>query len=350
MSLEKKLYDIKVNPPQMVWEKVSTALDGLSFENSFKNKLVDIIAEPPATTWYLVKKTLDEFKTNNIIADKLNLFNETPPASIWNKINAEMDDELLTEKFAKHLIALEVVPPENNWQNIVSELDNKTPVVPFTKKYNGFIKYAAVAVILGFIAWGGIRFLNTGTNKPEEVATTKIESAPATNIPQTQNTEVKTADNNSPVAEQNEKINTPKEERASITNKEIKIKPRNRASENSLIASLNTFQNSHSGTEEIVADVNNLQQNKKVPITNNNTDTSAPRYLVYLNEEGSLMKVSKKLADLKCIYTKDGDITQDALASLNKQICADLVKTWQEKLAKAPFSSFDPLELADILK
>ena len=351
MSFEKKLYDIEVNPPQMVWEKISTNLDDLSFENSLKNKLVDINAEPPAVIWNQVKKNLDEFEPENIIADKLSQFNEIPPTGIWNKINAELDNDLLTEKFAKHLIVLEITPPESNWQSIISELDNQIPVVPLTRKSSRFIKYAAAAVILGFVAWGGIQLLNTGTNKPEEVATTKIESAPTINTPQSQSTEVKTADNNSTTATgQDEKTDTPKEQLAALNKREIKNKPGSMSTNKNLLASLNTFQNNHSGTEEIVADVNNLQQNKRVPITTNNADTTAPRYLVYLNEEGSLIKVSKKLADLKCIYTKDGEITQGALASLNKQICTDLVKTWQEKLAKAPFSSFDPLELADILK
>jgi len=350
MSFEEKLYGLEVNPPQMVWEKISTTLDDLSFENSFKNKLVEIHAEPPATAWNQIKKNLDEFEQENLIADKLNQFNETPPALIWNKINAELDNEFLTEKFAKHLNVLEVTPPESNWQSIVSELDNKVPVVPLTKKYSRIIKYAAVAAILGFIAWGGIQLLNTGTNKPEEVAATKIETAPVINTPQTQNTEAKTSDNNSKVPTQDEKINTSKEQLATLNKREIKTKSGSLAANKNLIASLNTFQNNHSGTEEIVADLNNLQQNKRVPIATNNADTTAPRYLVYLNEEGSLMKVSKKLADMECIYTRDGDVTQDALATLNKQICTDLVKTWQAKLAKAPFSSFDPLELADILK
>jgi len=207
MSIEKKLYDIEVNPPQMVWEKISTTLDDLSFENSFKNKLVNINAEPPATTWDQVKKNLYEFEQESLIADKLNRVNENPPASIWNKINAELGNEVLIEKFAKNLNALEVTPPESNWQSIVSELDNKIPVVPLTKKYTRFVKYAAAAVILGFIAWGGIQLLNSGTNKPEEVAVNKIESVPVTNTPETQNTEVKTPDSNSTVPTQDEKIN-----------------------------------------------------------------------------------------------------------------------------------------------
>jgi len=351
MSFEKKLYDIEVSPPQMVWENISIALDDVSFENNFKKKLVGINAEPPVTTWNLIEKKIGGFEPNKSIADKLNRLSEIPPPANWNLIEAVLDDGYLTEKFARYLNALEVVPPEKNWQNIISELDSKIPVVPFTKKYNAFIQYAAAAVIIGFIAWGGIRLLNTGgINKSNEVAVTKSEPVPPVSMPKTQNTDVKAEDNNSVSLVQDEQTNFPKKNLTNLTKGENKIKSGSRSSNDVLIASLNTFQNDHSGTEEIIADVNNTQQNKRVPMAGNNTDTTAPRYLVYLNEEGSLMKVSKKLADLKCIYSKDGEIPQDILASLDKQICTDLVKTWQEKLAKSPFSSFDPLELADILK
>jgi len=62
------------------------------------------------------------------------------------------------------------------------------------------------------------------------------------------------------------------------------------------------------------------------------------------------MKVSKKLADLTCIYTKDGEVSQNALAKLDRVICNDMVSCWQEKLALTPINlSFNPLEMADVL-
>jgi hypothetical protein len=117
------------------------------------------------------------------------------------------------------------------------------------------------------------------------------------------------------------------------------------------LASVTAPQTSHTNSEEIIADINSIQKNKPVEIVAAAADPSAPRYLVYLNDDGELMKVSKKLADMKCLYNKNGEISQDALASINNKVCNDLVKSWQEKLSKAPMNfSMNPLEMADILK
>ncbi len=344
MSFEKKLYNIEIAPPINVWNNISIELDDLLLEAKLKNKLFGLNSIPPDSNWNIIENDLKEFADTKTIAEKLNKISETPPAGIWNRIAGQLNEDLVNIKIAKHLSAIEMNPPEKSWNTIVSELDSTTPVISFVKKYNRIIKFAAAAVVVGLIAWGGIKFLNSETNKTEVVSIAKeAKENPVIQSP-VQNTEVLNSDKT--VIASTVDLKEPSIKQISTKGKKTAIAQ----TEKDIIASLNSFQNNHSGTEEIIADVNNAQRNKRVGIVSNESDTVAPRYLMYLSDDCSIVKVSKKLADLQCIYNKDGSVAQSALASLNKQFCDDLVKTWQEKLANAPLSSFDPLELADILK
>ena len=344
MSFEKKLYNIEITPPINVWNNISIELDDLLLEAKLKNKLFGLISIPPTSTWSIIEEDLKEFADTKTIAEKLNKISETPPSGIWNTIEKQLNEDLVNIKIAKHLSAIEMSPPENSWNTIISELNTPTPVIPFVKKYNGVIKYAAAAVVVGLIAWGGIKFLYSDTNEIEggEIAK-EVKVNPVIQSP-VQNTEVLNSDKT--VIASTVDLKEPSIKQISTKGKKTAIAQ----TDKDIIASLNSFQNNHSGTEEIIADVNNAQRNKRAGIVSNESDTVAPRYLMYLSDDCSIVKVSKKLADLQCIYNKDGSVAQSALASLNKQFCDDLVKTWQEKLANAPLSSFDPLELADILK
>jgi hypothetical protein len=316
MSFEKKLYDFEVNPPEMAWDKIAYSLDDFQFEQLFKKKLAALEVEPNHAAW------------ENIISEA----------------GAEGEKNNLAGKLAN----IQEIPPADNWRKIIAGLDKKTPVVPFYKKYNRIIRIAAAAAVIVLIVWGGISFINTNNNSnPDKEIVKEEQKQPVNKIPVITNPE------NNPPKEIATATQPEKEEQrviASIKKKPIRIKPElytiNVQSETPVT------KNEHSASDEIVADKNiNTHLNKEIRTSGRSVEPEAPRYLVYMNDQGSLMKVSKKLADLKCIYSKDGEVAQDALASLNKKICDDIVKKWQEKLANAPFhSSFNPLELADILK
>jgi hypothetical protein len=344
MSFEKKIYNIEIAPPINVWNNISIELDDLLLESKLKTKLFGLNSIPADSNWDIIEEDLKEFADTKRIAKKLNKINETPPAGIWNRIEEQLNEDFVNSKLAKHLSAIEMNPPEKSWNTIVSELNTTTSVLPFVRKDSRFIKYAAAAVVVGLIAWGGVNFLKRDTNKPVVASMAKGEKAKPIIPSPVQNTEILNSDKT--VIASTIDTKAPLKKQVSTKEKKTTIIQ----TDKDIIASLNSFQNNHAGTEEIIAEVNNAQRNKKAGIVNNESDTVAPRYLMYLSDDCSIVKVSKKLADLQCIYNKDGGVTQNALASLNKQSCDDLVKSWQEKLAKAPLSSFDPLELADILK
>lgn len=345
MSAEKKLYDLEVNPPQQVWDKLTLALDELQVENSFKKKLLGVNTNPPEGVWEKIENKLEIDFSDDRVATKLLNISETPPAEIWNQIDSQLTEETFNQKFSV-LKNLEVSPPENYWSKIVAELETEAKVIPIKRSRTFFVRYAAAAVIIGVLAWGSVQLMS-GNKTTEKTLVTKEEAKQPVTESALTNTNNLPSENSTPVTIPEK---TPEEIIAS--NAPAKTKIRRTGTSNTVsLASVSTPQTSHTNSEEIIADINSIQKNKPADTANAAADPAAPRYLVYLNDEGELMKVSKKLADMKCLYNKNGDISQDALASINNQVCNDLVKSWQDKLSKTPINlSFNPLEMADILK
>jgi hypothetical protein len=346
MSAEKKLYDLEVNPPQQVWDKLTLALDELQVEDSYKKKLLVLNSNPPTGVWEKIEGRLDTEAGENSVAAKLLNISETPPAGIWSQIESQLTEETFNQKFSG-LKNLEVVPPENNWNKILSTLETEAKVVPFRKTSKQFIRYAAAAVIIGLLAWGSVQLMSGNRTTENNLAKEEIKQPFIDSNPTiTKNLPSENSNTESTQTEENP------EEIIVSNNTTTKTKARRTKALNSAsLASVTAPQTSHTNSEEIIADINSIQKNKPAETGNAVADPAAPRYLVYLNDEGELMKVSKKLADMKCLYDKNGEISQDALASINNKACNDLVKSWQEKLSKTPLNlSFNPLEMADILK
>lgn len=344
MNFEKKLYEYEVNPPEKVWDQLSIALNDLQLESSFKKKLDALKTTPPINAWKKISKNL-EVQIDNTVPDQLYNLAETPPADTWSRIDEQLIEDDFNLKFSGHLSNIEVKPPSNGWERIAANLYEETPIVPIRKKYTRVYRYAAAAIVISIIAWSGIRYFTNSRISSSATAVVKKENIiPDTPIiPQTQNTIPNIANSDQQEKDVNEKIVLNKKEKRNNY-----LRSNNPSNTNYIAAS--NLQETHLESEEIIADVNAVQKNKALAV-NSSTDTTAPRYLVYLNDEGSLMKISKKLADLKCIYTKDGDVSQNALAKLDRTLCNDIVLCWQEKLALSPTNlSFNPLEMADILK
>jgi hypothetical protein len=351
MSAEKKLYNLEINPPQQVWDKLSASLDELQAEDIFKKKLQAVQSNPPANTWQNIESILDNENAENAVAEKLMNISVAPPAGLWNSIDTQLADEEFNKKFAG-LSDLEVAPPAINWSSIAQKIEQPATVIPLNRRNRKVVRYAMAAAIIGLLVWGGISlFPGKNITAGENIANAETpKDNPISNAP-VQNDNPVTPPNNTPST-------TPLVKNDIEKNVAQNSKQQSKQSNNlpapvlSFASSTTASESSHTGSEEIVADINALQKNKTPDGAMTATSSQeATRYLVYLNDDGEMMKVSKKLADMKCIYNKNGEVSQDALASINRQLCDDMVKAWQDKLSKAPINlSFNPLEMADILK
>jgi hypothetical protein len=353
--LKNKMYDYEVTPPATVWEHVAVSLDEINSQKDITERIYNHEVPAPVGTWSKIADTLDlELQETKFRSDVLNL-EVAPPSFTWNKIAEQLDTQP-QENFSTRLYEYEVTPPANSWGKIVVALDDEqttAPVIPIRKNYSRLFRIAAAAAIIGIIAWAGFSLFNNGKSIQDDntLANKDVKiNVPVTPVIKTKQTpsaeEIK---ENNPIAEAT--TETAIATKTAANNVRKWTRPLIKQQQEPVYTFAET--ESHTNSDDIsIADTKSLHSNKRKTIATATTDTNTDtRYLVYLTEQGDIVKLSKKLADLKCIYTKDGTVSQDALAKLDAAECNDQVKFWQEKMANSSLqSSSNPLELIEILK
>ena len=196
---------------------------------------------------------------NSNLQDKLQQFSATPPEGMWNKIADALDEQ---ETYAQRLLQYEEQPPHTVWPQIETALENTAPakVIPLKKRFKTPMRYMAVASVLAV-------FLVTITLT---VRRTRAGDLDAENRSAANNTAIQTA----------------KQPDAAAT----KTAAEELAKENA---------------SATVAENNKPSSSTSFITSNKETAKASARYLVYNDDDGKVVKVSKKMANL--LHCKDGD-------------------------------------------
>jgi hypothetical protein len=353
-DLKNKMYNYEVNPPDTSWEYIAHFLDEHSIQKNISEKLYPYEIAPPANAWSNIVNAIDLELSETNFRNKALSLEVQPPSFAWNKIAEELDAQPLNN-FSKRMYEYQADPPVNSWKKIIAVLDEEqttAPVVPIQRNYSRVYRIAAAAAIIGIITWAGFSlFSNTkDNNENNSIANENPKTvAPVTPVAKTKENNVsdaiKTEITSSVAAISNPAAQITSTR--SFSKKRPGITSKNPGGQTHDLAASEI----HSGSDDItIADAESLHT-KKESVTGNTENTTEARYLVYLTEQGDIVKLSKKLVDLKCIYTKEGNVNQDALSKLDASQCIDQVKYWQEKMANSSLqSSSNPLELIEILK
>ncbi len=349
--LKNKLYNYEETPPASAWEKILLSLNEQSLlKKSTVTEIYNQEEVPPANTWNNISNTLDtEFQETKFKNDVLDQ-EVAPPPFTWNKIAAALDDQQ-QDSISKKILEYEVTPPVQAWEKITAVLDTdekNVPVVPLRKPYTKILRITAAAAIIGIIAWIGFSVLENGkTNNDNSLAGNDPKTT------QQPTTPVVTPNKPSPTEDiNNDQPTTGTGNQLAFVNpvpqkQKITKDPINKQGKN-IVAIPET--DTHATSEEFAVSGKNIHKKNK-PATQSGDNKTEPRYLVYLTEQGEMVKLSKKLADLKCIYTKEGSVSQESLAKLDASECNGQLKYWQEKMANSSLqSSSNPLELIEVLK
>lgn len=290
-DLKKKMHDFEVNPPAMVWDKLAAELN-----------------EIPAA-----------------LGQKINAIQVAPPAGMWDKITSSIDEEA-TLQFPSKLAAMEVAPPTTAWKNISTTLhENDQQSSP--GRVIPFFRYAVAASVVLALAFGAYRLFFNHSAVPESVV-----------LNEEQKNETPVIKNDTAPSQSNDQVDTtktiipsnnlPKEDLAVTTgqhHQNTKIVQRQQAA-----AYMNQLVNTSKVATVSNFNFENVNLKGNIPANNfyvNNSNEN--RYLIFVNPDGKLVKISKKLAEqLGCIY-----------GSGNDQQCLDKVKQWKDKIAQAPVSA-----------
>jgi len=291
-ELKRKLYNYEVDPPELVWSRIVTALDQ-EINAEFPEKLYDIEVTPPLNAWSKIEKGLEEGSKEQYAAKLYNI-EVTPPPGIWNKISTLLNEEKGSSK-----------------------THSKGKIIPF-------VRYAAAACIIGLLAFAAFRLLNQKTGKGpvavKEVLPTKdsvLNQTPQLVMP---------LDNN-----------LPKE--PALARVETKSRRKNLPEPATYMTQVAATFPKAPGSRS-VSDFRQASLTGDIP-GNCSQISDADPYLMFMNPDGYLIRISKKLAEtLGCVYT-DGNSDQ-----YNR--CQDQIRKWRDKIAQSPATS-SPDNFMDIL-
>jgi hypothetical protein len=362
-DIKKLLLRVEATPPAESWEKVIATLEEMETDIVLHDQLLEAEVYPPAGIWQQLSKRFDEEQANDAWAAKLNQTEVNPPLPVWENIQQQLEDA----DFAKQLDLAAVHPPAPVWDAISTQLDVEADtilrekllqtavnppakswalieaqlgaetgakVISIGSRFNTIYKLAAAAVVTGIIAWGAYQLFATqnGTNRPEFVRNTKPQPNTQPVAPAVTNQEVK-------------------EPAANTTKTTVAVQPKKKAGRTA--SPKPVIRNKI--TEPLVDDIavaaiaepanhssqTTVSYNKihHKPKAGNSTTQAMPenRYLLVLNENGDLIRVSKKLANLKCAKTTD--FPTDAVAALQSRDCESQIKQWQQHLATSTIVS-----------
>lgn len=308
--LQQVLLQAAVPPPEQVWEKMSIELEERKADLPLQQKLLVAETDVPALNWDEIAQRLNDAG----YAEKLTNAESAAPVIAWNQISQRLTDEI-DEAVAAKLISATENPPASVWPAIEQQLSEKTTakIIPFRKKYAAAFRFAAAAVITGILAWGAYRLLNT----KESAGEIAVVAQPA-----------ETKENKkSPVAEISKEAPVEVVPVTSSSRSVVKKRIKEELSANNTIA----YQEPVNHGSEMAIALRNNQHKAQKPSSQTN-DFSESQYLVVLNKDGELIRVSKKLGNLACAKT-DAEIPVDAAAAIQSKNCNEQIRQWQERIA-----------------
>jgi hypothetical protein len=307
--LQQMLLNAEVTPPELVWEKIAVDLDELEADQPLQQQLLQLEEEAPSFIWDQLQPALDDL----LLQKKINAVEEIVPASAWEQIEQQLNIEQNDKAVAATLHSLEITAPSNAWNNIEQALnEQQAKVVPMKRTATRIYQIAAAAAITGILAWGGYRLFNTAsTDTSPSIASVETVTTPDVVVPV-------------PSMQESNKSDTPKD----ITPTRVQIKERIRQNLKLNDAVAYTETPDHS-LENHVPYQGIHHQRQLVP--QETSGFSESQYYMLLNENGELVRVSKKITDLKCVAVAN---VATATAQELKD-CNDQLKRWREKMAMA---------------
>ncbi len=314
-NLQQLLLQTEVTPPEMVWEKIAVDLDELEADKPLQQQLLQLEEEAPSFIWEQLQPALDDLS----IQQKINSVEETVPATAWEQIEQQLNFEQNDVYIAATLQATEVVPPATAWSFIEESLEESgAKVISINRNSTQrFYRIAAAAAVVGILAWGGYRLLNNNSTQQSAPIASAQESA--------------TPDVVIPVPAQQDSIEEEVQQDATPTRVQIKERIKQNLKLNDAVAYIETPDHS---LENYVPYQGIHHQKQLAP--QETSSFSESQYYMLLNDDGELVRVSKKITDLKCVAVS-GSTTA---TTQELKDCNDQLKRWREKMAMvAAFSA-----------
>ncbi len=261
--------------------------------------------------------------------DRIYNYSTEPPEGMWKRIAAELESSHSYQDFPQKLYHSRIDPPTGSWQKISEALQNPVQdTVTGVKKIRVWGKFAAAAVLLGFIVWGGVKIFHAA-NKSSDIPVAENKTPVLTNhlpLAEQKDPAVKNS-----LAGTNSANNIVKQDRTgnttgrilTISSPSVLSEPRF-PDENELI---------NSGFMQANYAVNTR---KKIVL---NPDGLSDCYINLATPEGQLIRLSRRFGDLACCVSgEDHDPS-----------CNDQMNNWRCRIIQSQVSPSSGSGFIDML-
>lgn len=277
-----------------------------------------------------------------------------PPAAAWDFIAARLDEQAVSGAAAVQLKMneMEVTPPAFVWNEIEKELDkNAEKVVPINRNRNFiFLRYAAVAVVVGLIGLFVFRFFNSNQTI-EQSGNQPIAAVDNNNQTAKPSNNTTTTDTNTPSSET---IST----RPSNTSNRLPLETKDLKE----IYAYNELKLQPSGIEERLFTGFNPEEEVRVVARDLNGNipsginavTAGNNYFITTGPNGEVVRVSNKLANIIQMLGDD-ESTRENIDQIIQESAVWKQRFYNlrsrlSKLAPSPNNFMDILQIAAALK
>lgn len=300
--------------------------------NSIQNKLLDHEVNPPEAAWERIAVELADINLSNKISPAFANTEVTPPEGTWNKIAAALDDDYFTETIAAKLATAEASPPAGAWKTIEVAINISQQVTPVIKgKFFPFWKYAAAAVVTSALAWGSITLINY-KNKTEGISSAYTKTDTDNSHQNTETGDINTTD---PATTNSTAATTAEDEIRNDAALEASKRVYASVDVPKLKSRISNAANFYFAPDDALS-MNVTSGNLQPDAADENS--LSDRYYMMITTEGKVIRMSKKLGHLACCISGEDHDTE----------CVNQLKRWQEKLAKQP-GTHSPGNFSDLL-
>ena len=310
-NLQQMLLNTEVTPPEMLWEKIAVDLDEMETDKPLQQHVLQLEEEAPSFIWEQLESALDDLS----IQKKISSVEETVPAAAWTNIEQHLNIEQNDAYIAAALQSTEVAPPATAWSFIEDSLEEKGAKIISINKNSPkrFLRMAAAAAVIGVLAWGGYRLLNTNdaTESPAIAAADPITKTTEPAIVATQpDTNITATDPAAETTSDRSQIKQHIKQKLASPDALVYTETPDHSLENNV-----AYQGIH---------------HKQAVAKKETSGFSESQYFMVLNDDGELVRVSKKISNLKCAFGN-----ADAATALQSKDCNEQIKVWREKMAMA---------------
>lgn len=270
------------------------------------------------------------------IRNKMVDFEVPPPAGTWERLSDRLDEWQHDRFLAAKMETITIDPPPPAWENILARLEEARPNKGIVRTMP-LRKWLVAASLIGILAVSAYLFFNSKDDvvTKNSVVQTPVNPAPGNNAVQPalekSAAEMTTLDNHSTgslLASMSTSL-VRKARQAMMTIAEMPEEDSRRSQ---------TSEKAH----------HQVASNDLGILSASSAGTNSDRYYNLLDENGNLVRVSKKLSALDCVIKNGMVVPLDEKSPTEDEDCTEKVKEWHKIMSTAPAIT-SPLDLLQVL-